>query len=350
MKPLLDNLAYRAALGLVAESAPDLSIFKRGILVTGASGLVGSAVVDLLLYMRGIGAFGGRVIAAGRSVTRLMERFGDKDGLSFAEYGDVIDGKLSDFVDGFVLAASPASPNLFLTDPDAVVKANTRDVEKILSSIKRSAARVVYVSSSEVYGDAVAPEGGHVEDAFGEIDTSDVRSCYAVSKRKAEEICGHFAHDGLDITIVRPGHIYGPSALPSDRRVSSAWAYSAARGEDIVMKSDGRQLRSYTHCLDCASAILTVLAKGTCGEAYNISNRSSVITIRRLAEILSEKAGVALRLEVPTTGERAAFNPMANSSLNASKLESLGWRGTLDADAGLENTIKVLRDVAKGML
>ena len=350
MKPLLDNLSYRAALDMVAESVPDLSSFSRGILVTGASGLVGSAVVDLLLFMRSKGAFDCRVIAAGRSIPRLEERFGAQNDLSFAGHGDVVEGKLSQFVDGFVLAASPASPNLFVSDPDSVVRANTMDVERILSSIKRPDARVVYVSSSEVYGDAVAPDDGHVEDALGEIDPTDVRSCYAASKRRAEEICRRFAGEGLNVAIVRPGHIYGPTALPSDRRVSSAWAYSSARGEDITMKSDGRQQRSYTHCLDCASAILTVLAKGGRGEPYNISNSSSVITIRRLAKILSEKSGVALRFEVPSADEKAAFNPMVNSSLNAAKLELLGWRGVINAEAGLENTINVLRDIAKGAL
>ena len=348
MRPLLDNSAYCVALNRVAECAPDLSRFKRGIIVTGASGLVGSAVVDLLLHMRGEGGFDGRVIAVGRSIARLDERFGCREGLTFAKYSDVINGEWLTSADGFVLAASPASPNLFLTDPNAVVKANTVDVEKMLSAIRQTVARVVYVSSSEVYGDAVASEGGHVEESLGRIDTADVRSCYAVSKRKAEEICGRFAHDGLDVVVVRPGHIYGPTALKSDRRVSSAWAYSAACGEDIVMKSDGCQLRSYTHCLDCASAILTALVKGKRGEAYNISNHDSVVTIRQLAEILAAKSGVSLRFDMPSLAERTAFNPMSNSSLNASKLEALGWHGVFDAESGLMNTVQALKEMQTG--
>ena len=346
---LLDSTAYCAALDKVVERAPDLSCIKHGILVTGASGLIGSAVVDLLRWLCKRGGFKGDIIAAGRSVQRLEHRFGSQDGICFVKYSDVVDGRMSSVADGFVLVASPASPNLFLTESDAVVKTNTNDVEMNLSSIAGSGVRVVYVSSSEVYGDAVAPDGGHVEDVLGSIATDDVRSCYAVSKRKAEDICLRFADKGLDVAIVRPGHVYGPTALPSDKRVSSAWAYSVARGEDIVMKSDGCQLRSYTHCLDCAAAILTVLAKGARGEAYNISNRNSVITIRRLAEMLSNSAGVALRMDVPSQIEREAFNPMMNSSLNAAKLESLGWQGVLDAETGLENTINVLRDVAKGV-
>lgn len=347
MKSLLDILAYRIAIDRVVQYVPALSSLKKGILITGASGLIGSAIVDLLLRMKENGTFTGRVIAAGRSVSRLAMRFGVRDGLSCVAYEDVVGGSLSESVDGFVLAASPASPNLFVSAPHEVVKANTIDIEKILQSISIWKDRVVYVSSSEVYGDATAPDGGHHEDSLGRIDTTDARSCYAISKRNAEEICSRFAHKGLDIAVVRPGHVYGPTALPSDRRVSSAWAYSAARGEDIIMKSDGSQLRSYTHCLDCASAILTVLAKGARGGVYNISNKDSIISIKQLAAILASKAGVALRQEIPSAEENAAFNPMVNSSLNAMKIEALGWRGVFDADVGLENTILVLKEVMK---
>ena len=101
---------------MVAAVVPDLSFVKRGVLVTGASGLIGSAVVDLLLTLRRKGAFVGCVIAAGRSVVRLEERFGRQDGLSFVGYADAVEHG-ANLADAFVLAASPASPNLFLTEP-----------------------------------------------------------------------------------------------------------------------------------------------------------------------------------------------------------------------------------------
>ena len=112
------------------------------------------------------------------------------------------------------------------------------------------------------------------------------------------------------------------------------------------MKSAGTQLRSYCHCIDCATAILRVLTGGVSGEAYNISCRESVITIRKMAELLAKYAGVSLVMDLPTAAEQAAFNPMDNSSLNSEKLEALGWRGCFDAEQGFARTIAILRELA----
>ena len=149
----------------------------------------------------------------------------------------------------------------------------------------------------------------------------------------------------MDSVIVRPGHIYGPTAVPSDNRVSSAWAYAASRGEDITMKSNGSQIRSYCYCLDCASAILTVLLKGQCAKAYNISNQNSIISIKQMAEILSQEGHVILRMEVPSLAEKKSFNPMCNSSLDNEDLLVLGWNGIFSAKTGFDNTVKILREI-----
>ena len=145
--------------------------------------------------------------------------------------------------------------------------------------------------------------------------------------------------------IIRPGHIYGPTALESDNRVSSFWAYAVARGEHIVMKSDGSQIRSYCYCLDSASAILKTLVKGEPVRAYNISNPESIISIREMAELLAKSAGVELKMEIPTESEKKAFNPMSNSSLDSTELLELGWRGLFNAERGFDHTVKILKEI-----
>ena len=173
-----------------------------------------------------------------------------------------------------------------------------------------------------------------------------VRNSYSVGKRAAETLCVSYAEEyGVESVIVRPGHIYGPTASPYDNRVASAWAYSVARDEDIVMKSDGSQIRSYCYCLDCASAILKVLLSGENCHAYNISNPDSIISIKMMAEILSNSAGVKLRMELPTEEERKGFNPMSNSSLESNSLLALGWRGCFDAEAGFAHTVQILKEL-----
>ena len=149
---------------------------------------------------------------------------------------------------------------------------------------------------------------------------------------------------GVESVIIRPGHIYGPTASQKDNRVSSAWAYSVARGENIVMKSDGAQIRSYCFCLDCASAVLVVLLKGRSGCAYNVSNPTSVISIKQMAEILSRNAGVELKIEAPSEEEKKGFNPMRNSSLDSELLQELGWKGQFDAEMGFAHTVQIIKE------
>ena len=143
----------------------------------------------------------------------------------------------------------------------------------------------------------------------------------------------------MNVVIVRPGHIYGPTALKSDSKASSQFAILAKMKKDIVLKSAGNQVRSYCYVYDCASAIITTLINGKSCEAYNISNKASICSIRQLAETFSYFAGTKIIFENPTDREKMAFNPMDNSSLNAKKLEMLGWSGIFSLQEGLRKTL-----------
>ena len=179
---------------------------------------------------------------------------------------------------------------------------------------------------------------------YGYIDLLNARNSYSVGKRAAETLCSAFSEEyGTDTVIVRPGHVYGPTALRSDNRVSSAWVIAAANGEDIVMKSDGTQTRSYVYCLDCASAILKVLLQGEPVQAYNISNPCSVISISEMAKIVAEAGCVRFRMELPTEEERKGFNPMPTSALESDSLQKLGWRGLFDAATGFLHTVQIIK-------
>ena len=317
----------------------------KRILVTGATGLIGSAVVDELLRMNASKNQGLSVVVAGRSRARLEKRFARRDALEFADYDALQPLRVKEGVDVIIHAASPASPDLFVGKPVETMLANVNGINEILKyAVAHPAVKIVYVSSSEIYGKAQPRENGFREEDSGFVDILSPRSSYPMGKRAAETLCASYAAEyGVDVSIVRPGHIYGPTATENDRRVSSLWPRMAARGETIVMKSAGTQVRSYTYCVDCATAILTVCEKGEKGEAYNIANPNSACSIRRLAELIADAGGVDLRVEVPTDAERTAFNPMDNSKLDASKLVALGWRAEYDIERGVRETIDQLR-------
>ncbi len=313
------------------------------ILITGATGLIGSALIAHLKGRREQRGASFEVYAAGRDAEALARKFGN--GVICVPY-DALKPVEFDFAADIVIhCASPASPELFVAEPVETIWANVFGVRELLEYARRMKARkVVYVSSSEVYGKTTPRPTGFREDDYGFVDLLSVRSSYPMGKRAAETICACYAKEyGVNVSIVRPGHIYGPTASPNDRRVSSAFAWAAARGEPIVLKSAGTSLRSYTHADDCASAIMTVAEKGTAGEAYNIANREGVCSIRQMAEIMADAGGVELRMDNSSAAEQVAFNPMDNSCLDPSKLEALGWRGGIGYDAGFRQTVLQLK-------
>ena len=321
----------------------------KRILITGCTGLICSAVIDIFLRWNETNDNKIEILAAGRDTQKIMQRFAPfSSGACFnpVVYDSVkADNKLDFKCDYIIHGASNASPNRIVNEPVETILSNVFGIKYLLDFAREQAVkRVLFISSSEVYG----KKDGNLpfrSDEYGYIDLLNPRNSYSAGKRAAETLCAsYYAEYGVDSVIVRPGHIYGPTATESDNRVSSSWAYAAARGENIVMKSDGSQIRSYCYCLDCASAIITVLLKGECIKAYNISNKDSVISIKEMAEIISKSAGVDLKMELPTEAERKSFNPMSNSSLDSTDLCNLGWKGLFDAERGFSHTVAILKN------
>ena len=336
-------------LDLVLQQMPMLrELAGKSILLTGATGLIGSAVADLLLRLGEQLQHPVELYVAGRDEARARARFSryaESAYFHFVPY-DASKSNTFDFhADYIIHAASNAAPADFQAHPVETMLDNFQGLHELLvHAVKTRAEAVLFVSSSEVYGKKESPEPYH-ETEYGYVDLLSVHAAYASSKRAAETLCACFAEEhGLRTVIARPGHIYGPTARRRDNRVSSAFAYAAADGKELVLKSDGAQVRSYCYMLDAATAILIVLLRGETANAYNISNPEAAISIRQMAEILAESAHVALSFAKPTKKEKQAFNPMQNSSLDGTKLQNLGWRGLFPAENGFRHSIEVIRE------
>jgi nucleoside-diphosphate-sugar epimerase len=327
----------------------------KRVLITGGAGLVLSPVVDLFFRYNETHDTAIEILAAGRWIEEMQGRFGEyceKPYFHFVPYDAAkTDNQLTEPADYIIHGASNASPDMIVREPVETMMSNFMGLKALLDYAKESGTkRLLYVSSSEIYGKKEDARP-YREGEYGYIDLLSARNSYSVGKRAAETLCVSYQEEyGVESVIVRPGHIYGPTASPQDVRVASAWAYAAARGEDIVMKSEGKQLRSYCHCLDTASAVLTVLLRGEASGAYNISNPDAIVTIRDMAELLSKAGGVELRMELPTEAERKGFNPMSNSALESEGLQGLGWKGLFDAPTGCAHTVQILKEAGAGEL
>lgn len=333
------------------EALPELyTLAGKSVMVSGCTGLICSAVVDVLVRWNEKHEEKIKILAAGRSKRRVEARFApytQKKWFVFVPYdASSTENTLNIDCDYIIHGASNASPNKIVKEPVETMLSNFLGIKYLLDYAKnKGTKRVLYISTSEVYGRKEHNNPSKI-DEYGWIDLLNPRSSYSVGKCAAETMCASYFYEyGVDSVIIRPGHIYGPTALESDNRVSSAWAYAVARGEDIVMKSDGSQIRSYCYCLDSASAILEVLLRGEPVHAYNISNPDSIINIRGMAEILARSAGVELKMELPTEAEKKGFNPMSNSSLDSKELLDLGWKGLFNAERGFSHTVEILKEI-----
>lgn len=335
----------------VLNSFPEVEQFSnKSIFITGGTGLICSAIIDLIIYWNISHDVKIKLLVAGRNKEKVIDRFAPytlEPWLTFIYYdASKIENFLPSNIDYIVHGASNASPNYITAEPVETMLSNFLGIKELLDYAKNNnTKKIVFISTSEVYGKKNISLPSKV-DEYGGIDILNSRNSYSIGKCAAETLCASYYDEyGVESSIIRPGHIYGPTASKSDNRVSSAWAYAVSRGEDIVMKSDGSQLRSYCYCLDSASAILKVLLKGESVKAYNISNPDSVITIKQMAELLAKYADVNLRFELPTEVEKKGFNPMSNSSLDSTELQALGWKGLFNAERGFSHTVEILRQL-----
>lgn len=266
-------------------------------MVAGAAGMVCPALVDMFIRHNETSDGKVTIYAAGRWFDEVESRFDEyarRDYFRLVEYdASKSANKIIVDADYVVHRASNAHPSAIANWPVETMLSNFIGVQQLFEQSRRAGRnlRLPYISSNEVYGKV---GGGHAleETENGYADLMNPRNSYSVGKRAAETLCVSSAAEyGLDCVIARSGHICGPTASAHDNRVASAWTRAAECGESILMKSDGRQLYGWCHCLDCASTLLAIMLKGESGSAYNISNPSSVGTIADLAECVAKVGG-----------------------------------------------------------
>lgn len=319
-------MGYKDDIQNVAKlSLPWERLSGCNILITGATGLIGSCLVEALMSRPEMDY---HVYASGRNEERAKDRFKEfahNPHFHFFRY-DVMKPLEGDTNFQFIIhAASNASPNFFATKPVEVIKANIDGVANLMDyGLHHDLKRFLFVSSGEVYGEG----DGRVftEDYSGYVNPTSPRSCYPSSKRAAETLCVSYgAEYGIDTVIARPCHTYGPHFTESDNRVYAQFIRNVLNGDDIVMKSTGAQFRSWCYVVDCVSALLYILLKGENGQAYNIADESSNISIRELAEMIAEIGGKKVEIDLASDAEKAGFNVVTKSVFDTAKLSSLGW-------------------------
>jgi UDP-glucuronate decarboxylase len=306
---------------------------NSSFVITGATGLIGSLIVKYLLYVNRTMNFGAKIYAVVRNVEKADKIFAEEktDALTYV-VADLTKEKVNceGDCDYIVHAAAVTASKVMVSDPVGTICTSIDGTEKMLQlAVEKKAKAFIYISSMEIYGQPTVG-GKTAEKDLGYVDIENVRSCYPEGKRMCECLCTAYAAQyGVNVISARLAQTFGAGILPTENRVFAQFARSVMRGENIVLHTTGESEGNYVYTADAIAAIMTLLVKGKAGEAYNIANEDSHITIRNMAELVArEIAGEKIQvvIDIPEDSVSLGYAPPVKMWLDASKMRELGWK------------------------
>lgn len=332
---------------ILETNVPINELAGKTVLVTGATGLIGSILIKTMLqYNRRI-ENKINIIGLVRDINKAIDTFDESDNLTFIVQDIRERINYEDKVDYLIHAASITSSLDFVRIPVEIMDILYAGTKNILEFAKeKECSGVVYLSSLEVYGakdieciDTVS------EKDYGYLDPLIPRSSYSEGKRMAECLCASYAAQyDLPIKVARLTQTFGAGMEYEDNRVVSQFARTAIKNADIVLHTEGKTTRNYCYTLDAVSGILFVLLNGNKGEAYNIANSMTEISISGLAEYIKELTGNSININYEIADiNKYGYNPETRTVLDTSKIEVLGWSPIFDLKEMLQNLIESMK-------
>lgn len=332
---------YQAALNKIKTA---IEVDNKSFLITGASGLIGSCLVDLLMTANKEGHHN-HVYALGRSKMKLQRRFPSYEASAFFHIIEQdVNTPLNDELhfDYIIHGASNADPISYAKYPVETMLTNMNGGINILEySRKHPDCKTEMLSTFEVYGKLDKDDYSEMD--AGIIDFNQIRACYPESKRSMEILSRCYVDEyDANVNIGRLCSIYGPTMAHDDSKAHAQFMRNALEGKDIILKSKGEQKRTYCYVLDAVTGIFSVLFHGIKGEAYNISNEKSVVTIAELAQVVATIAGRSVIFDLPSELEKKGFSKPQNCILNNEKLRNLGWKGRYNLISGVKECLSIM--------
>ena len=308
---------------------------RKRVMVTGGAGFLGSHLCE-------------RLVGAGHDVLCVDNFFtGRKDNIAplmgephFELMRHDVTFPLYVEVDEIYNLACPASPIHYQFDPVQTTKTSVHGAINMLGLAKRTRAKILQASTSEVYGDPeIHPQ---TEDYRGNVNPIGPRACYDEGKRCAETLFfDYYRQHDLNIRVARIFNTYGPRMLPDDGRVISNFVVQALRGEPITIYGDGLQTRSFCYVNDLIDGLVRLMeAADDLTGPVNLGNPTE-FTIRALAETVLRLTGATSPLVERPLPEDDPLQRCPDITLATSRL---AWQPTVPLETGLDRTIAYFRD------
>lgn len=324
---------------------------NKAVLVTGATGLIGSQIVKTLACFNRLQNTNIKIYAMIRNLQKAEKIFGEllkREDVSLI-VGDIEKPvEMEENINYIIHGASATSSKYFVSNPVETVQIAINGTKNILELARsKKIEGMVYMSSLEVYGTVDSEAGFISENYYGYINPLNVRSSYSESKRMVECLCASYASEyQVPVKIARLSQTFGAGVEYSDGRVFAEFARCVMEKKDIILHTPGRTIRTYCYTKDAVSALLYVLLKGNVGEAYNVTNMNTAISIREMAEMVAlmySDSEIKVRIDLGADEKVFGYNPEMIIKLNADKLMGLGWKSTVDLETMYRRMIDSIR-------
>ena len=303
-------------------------------LVTGGAGFIGSHLISHLLKE------GEEVICIDNFFSGKkfkIKQFSNNKNFKFI-FHDVVD-PIELNVDKIWHLACPASPIFYQSNPIKTAKTSFIGTLNMLGLAKKVDAKILFASTSEVYGDAkVTPQN---ESYRGSVNPIGIRSCYDEGKRIGESLCFDYNRShGVSIRVARIFNTYGPGMMINDGRVVSNFIVQALRGENITIYGDGSQTRSFCYVKDTVRGLISLMKSEEKGPV-NIGNDHE-ITIKDLAMLIQNKIETKTNIVFKPLPED---DPIQRKPCIKKAKKELDWTPDFVIDYGLEKTISYFKKI-----
>ena len=334
---------------IAEELAPKLApLAGSTILIAGGSGFLCSYFLETMAYLNDhVLRSRCRVISADNLRSGVAERVAHLAGrpeFRFFTHDISQPFDIDEPVHWIIHGAGIASPTFYRKYPLETVDVNVTGTRHILElAMRHRVQSVLYLSSSEIYGDPDPQFIPTPEDYRGNVSCTGPRACYDESKRMAETLCGIYrALRKLPVKIARPFNVYGPGQRLDDRRVVPDLISAAVRRQPLILYSDGRATRSFCYIRDAIRAMWLILMSDADGEAFNVGNDEREISVAELARELSRVAGPPTLEVIHRASDDPQYltdNPQRRCPDLRKLRNRLLWAPTVSLTEGLRRTL-----------